>query len=175
MIHRFIVPFSHSQFYLSDDSDDWDPSDAWTDKAVKDHFAPMRDAIGIGTAREGGWVRVVIEVLRLRPNRRMDAWDQVVECSIAVPSGRIRLSSPQTCSTEGLLVAMQPGHYRLLVCYANFERVRRVHAENLSEYCELQRTAGTDVRKLMRLDNFRLVLWPGSRQRPRFLKRLLRA
>src|SRR5258707_13388220 len=76
------------QFYLQDDEQLGDLSDAWTEDAIKRMFAIGPGVVGIGTVRNMD-VPVTIDVLEAEPIDDIGEWEHVVEGGLEVGTGRL--------------------------------------------------------------------------------------
>lgn len=157
MIHRYTLDVSYLQFYVEDSSTCADTGHIW-DNPLEDPpygqiLGTLPGAIAVGTRRWGGGIDVEIELLDHRPTINYDAWDHIAECSLAVPSGRIRiygcLSDPDTAPTLDL----PSGTYSVLVYYGGFDTVDK-----------------NDGAGLTGDDHYRLTLWPGTFTEPHIVK-----
>jgi hypothetical protein len=154
--YEFTIDVDHFQLYLQDDQTEF-PSRPLGDRAFLDRIQVAPGLIAILTERFGGDTRVEIEVLSDRPDESFDAWDQVVECSIEVPSGVLVLSTSTASLTameepDWPRVRVAPGTYRALVFYGDLDAV-----DPEDDY--------------LGDDHYRIALWPGELIEPRVLKR----
>ena len=108
--------------------------------------------MAVGTARYGGPTRVEVEIVGSKPNINPDQWDQVLECSLYFPSGKLRLSVPETGIAAEDEISVAPGIYRAFVLYGSLDSV----ADNAS---------------LMGDDHYKVILWPGEKIRLTVLKK----
>ena len=76
------------QIHLFDDGSVTDLGDAWTEEAVLDHLAVVKDAMAVGITVNVN-VAVTVEMLDAAPEDDSAAFDHVVEGSLEVPSGRL--------------------------------------------------------------------------------------
>ena len=103
---------SHHQFHLEDDGDPGDAGNEgfWSEEASADMLAMGPRIIAVVTASYGR-VRVVLELHHARPPLEPEPWDHIVEGSIDLPSGRIRLIG---CLDDAWMVKQVPaGSYRV--------------------------------------------------------------
>jgi hypothetical protein len=110
------------QFYLQDESAAGDLSDSWTDEAVARLLAVAPGTVGVGTVRDAE-VPVVVEVREEEPPPDFDAWDQVTECSLDVPSGRIVIAGCTDYFPDAARIEVPPGTYRVRVSYGALDSV----------------------------------------------------
>jgi hypothetical protein len=157
MLHHNTLDVSYRQFYVEDINSDADTGHIW-DHPLDDPLngyalGTLPNTIAVGTRRWGGDIDVDIELLDQRPTIDYNEWDHIAECSLDVPSGRIRtygcLSDPDTTPTLDL----PPGTYRVLIYYGGFDTVD----EN-------------DGAGLTGDDHYRVTLWPGTFTEPRMVK-----
>lgn len=141
----------YHQFYLQDEKAKGDLSEAWTEKATADHLAIAPGTIGVGTLRNVT-VPVLIEVLASEPEEDLDRWDQVCECSIEIPSGRLVVAGCTDYFPDATRISVAPGVYRARIYYAGL---------------------GTMRSALDADDHYRVVLWKAPPIQPRVLKRFL--
>jgi hypothetical protein len=110
----------YSQFYLGDSAFNADTGspDFWSPDAIQRRLAVARPSlIGVGTSRYDD-VPVVVDVLAAPPSDDLDAWDQVVEASIEVPTGRLVIDGPISWQPgDSFEVDLAPGTYRARVYY----------------------------------------------------------
>jgi hypothetical protein len=123
MIQREYRLFAdYYQFYLQDESAAGDLSDSWTDEAVARLLAVAPGTVGVGTVRDAE-VPVVVEVREEEPPPDFDAWDQVTECSLDVPSGRIVIAGCTDYFPDAARIEVPPGTYRVRVSYGALDSV----------------------------------------------------
>ncbi len=146
---EFVVAVDHHQFYVEDAQLQVDTSALWNERAFGDRLDTLPGLVAVGTARYGGSIRVTIELAATRPaDLSFDEWDHVVECSLAVQSGDMVLSSPAGPGRQRFKVP--PGMYRVLVLYGGLDTV-------VSDY------KGDD--------HYYIILWPDTAVSPQVLKR----
>jgi hypothetical protein len=110
----------YSQFYLGD-SDfmaDTASPDFWSQTALQRRLAISPPGlIGVGTARYDD-VPVAIDVLAGPSSRDIDGWDQVLEASVAIPTGRLVIDGPISYQPgTSFEVDLPPGTYRARVYF----------------------------------------------------------
>jgi hypothetical protein len=115
------------------------------------HVATSDGLVAVATARWGGETTVEVEVLDHPPAIDLHAWDRIVECSIDVPSGRLRVYSVEEDLDAAPTIDLAPGNYLILVQSADLDTVPD--------------DTGTEGD-----DHYRLTLWPGSPVEPRMIK-----
>ena len=139
----------YHQFYLQDADASGYLGDSWTPEATESMVAIADGVIGVGTIRDQ-FVDVALEVLDTEPTEFLGDWDQVVDCSIDVPSGCIVIAGCTDYFPDAFRVAVESGHYRARIYFANLG------------YVESDKQSGSDY--------YRVVLWKG----PAFVRRVLK-
>lgn len=154
--HALRIPVDHGQFYVEDETLEdplgWD-IDATFARVARDHFGITPAGFVVGTVRHWGDTDIVVDVRAEAPTPPFDTWDHVVECGLAVPSGQITISAPETTGTPMVpRIRLAPGQYRAMVFYGALDSV-------------------TDELDPEGEDHYRVVLWPGEPREPVVLKR----
>jgi hypothetical protein len=129
------------QFYLQDESVSGDLSNSWTEEAVNRLLAVAPGTLGVGTVRNMT-VPVVVEVSDREPDEDTTGWDQVNECTLEVPSGRIVVAGCTDYFPDAARIDVSPGTYKARLYYGNLSAL------------------GEDG--LKGDDRYQVVLWPGS-------------
>ena len=137
------------QFYLQDEGANGDLSEAWTPEAVDRLLAVMPGVIGVGTVRNMD-VPVSLELHDAAPADDTSAWDQVNECSLDVPSGRIVILGCTDYLPDAARFEVSPGSYRARIYYGSL--------------------ADVSADALTGNDKYRIVLWKDSPCPVRILK-----
>ncbi len=106
------------QFYLQDESSKGDLSESWTQDAVDRLLALTPGTIGVGTVRNMN-VPVVLEIADHAPHDDPATWDQINECSIDVPSGRLVVAGCTDYFPDARRIELLPGSYRARIYYGN--------------------------------------------------------
>lgn len=148
--HEFQLFADYFQFYVQDEEADGDLSDAWTKQAVRDLVAIVPGCIGVGTMRNMD-VDAEIDLADGEPDDDLAPYDQVVDCGITVPSGRLVVAGCTDYFPEAARIAVPPGTYRVRAFFSGFDTISD------------DGLAGDD--------RYRLVLWPGDETSVRVLKR----
>lgn len=138
--HELSVFADYHQFYICDDARDTDTGEIWTDEALARRLAIGPDLIAVSTARNMD-VPVIVEIADREPAADFAAWERVVECDIAIPSGRVVVAGCTDYFPDCLRFAVAPGSYAIRVSYAGLD--------DLSE-------DGLDGN-----DRYRVQMWPG--------------
>jgi|SRR5579859_5677354 len=113
---KYTLFADYFQFYIQDEDSKGDLSDAWTDQAVADLVALAPGTVGVGTVRNMD-VPVEVEFLAQEPPLSLDAWDHVVECDIALPSGKLVVAGCTDYFPDAARLSATPGHYRARLLY----------------------------------------------------------
>lgn len=121
------------QFYLQDESASGDLSQCWTSEAVDRLLALAPGTIGVGTVRNME-VPVVVEIGDGDPTDDLSAWDQVNECSIDVPSGRLVIAGCTDYFPDATRIELSPGTYRVRIYYGNLASLSDDGAEGDGHY-----------------------------------------
>ena len=106
------------QFYLQDEAVAGDLSNSWTEEAVSRLLAIARGTIGVGTVRNMN-VPVAVEITDSQPDADLSAWDQVNECALEVPSGRIVIAGCTDYFPDAARIDVVPGSYRARIYYGS--------------------------------------------------------
>ena len=114
--HEFELFADYHQFYLQDEGAKGDLSDAWTPEAVDRLLAIAPGTIGVGTVRNMD-VPVVVEVRDGEPPDDDAEWDQVNDCSLDAPTGRIVIAGCTDYFPDAARVEVAAGTYRARVFY----------------------------------------------------------
>jgi len=138
------------QFYIQDESSDGDLSNAWTDQATADLVALAPGVIGVGTARNMD-VPVTIEIHDAEPSLSLDAWDQVAECDIAVPSGKLIVAGCTDYLRDAARISVPSGQYRARLLYAGLNTLSADGLDGADHYTvQLWRAPAQGLRILKR-------------------------
>ena len=148
--YEFELFADYHQFYLQDEKADGDLSDSWTEQATENLLALALGTIGVGTVRDMD-VPVTIEVHDSEPKEDLTLWEQINECSIDVPSGRIVVAGSTDYFPDAARISVEPGTYRARIYYSELD--------TLSE-------DGLDGD-----DKYKVALWRGEEIEPRVIKR----
>ena len=114
--HKYELFADYFQFYLQDEAADGDLSDSWTTEAVQRLLAIAPGAVGVGTVRNMN-VPVTVEVLDGEPDRDVELWDHVTECSMQVPSGRVVIAGSMDHFPSAARINVTSGTYRMRISY----------------------------------------------------------
>ena len=120
----------YSQFYLGDSAFNADTGspDFWSPTALQRRLAVARPSlIGVGTSRYDD-VPVALDLLDGPPSEDVDGWDQVVDASIQVPTGRLVIDGPISWQPgTSFEIDLTPGTYRARVYYAEINSTDQDH------------------------------------------------
>jgi hypothetical protein len=148
--YRYELFADYFQFYLQDEEARGDLSDSWTEEAVHNLLALAEGTIGVGTVRNMT-VPVTVQVLAKSPDEDFSAWDQVNECSIEVPSGRLIIAGCTDYVPDAARITIEPGWYRARIYYGDLETLSNDGLEGE--------------------DHYKVVVWPADAANPQILKR----
>lgn len=137
------------QFYIQDEQASGDLSNSWSPEAVERLLALAPGTVGVGTVRNMN-VPVLLEFHETAPQLDAESWDQVNECSIALPSGRLVVAGCTDYFPDARRFDLPPGTYRVRISYGSLN--------DLSE----DGLEGNDC--------YRLQLWPASPDELRIIK-----
>lgn len=172
MTIRWIVEFTHGQFAISDWDAPGEPGDLGSDAASRNLVVVSDDQteVSILAARFGRYAKVFIDMFDTAPLQDYSDWDQVVECNLNVPSGKIQLwttvgnsvLSAATRESEDAEISVEPAVYRVRILFANLAVTHKRLAETGHEHSPLY--YGSDAipsgQELDEMDYYHLILWP---------------
>lgn len=147
--HDFKLFADYFQFYLQDEGASGDLSESWTPEAVDRLLALAPGTIGVGTVRNME-VPVVVEIADRALQDDWSEWDQVNECSIDVPSGRLAIAGCTDYFPDAARIDLPPGTYRVRIYYGN---LRSISPDGLKGE-----------------DHYKLALWRSPHEPLRILK-----
>lgn len=138
------------QFYLQDEQAEGDLSNSWSSEAVERMLALAPGTIGVGTARNMT-VPVTVETREFAPQKEdFNIWDQINECSIAVPSGSLVIAGCTDDFPDAARIPLLPGRYRARIYYGQLYDLSDDGLE------------GNDL--------YKIVLWPSENSELKILK-----
>lgn len=140
-VHQLTVFADYHQFYVCDGADLADTSLIWTDATVERMLAVSPGLIAVGTARNMD-VPVTLELLDDAPPEDFAGWDRVIECGLAVASGRIAVAGCTDYFPDSPRFDLAAGDYRARVSYGGLEELSEDGLEGE--------------------DRYRVQLWPGA-------------
>lgn len=121
------------QFYLQDEAVDGDLSDSWNDEAVVRLLAVAPGTIGVGTVRNMV-VPVTLEILASEPVLNVAAYDHIVEGPLSVAGKRLIIAGCTDYLPEAARIAVDPGTYRVRVCFSGLESLSADGLEGEDRY-----------------------------------------
>jgi hypothetical protein len=113
---QFELFADHFQFYLQDESVKGDLSESWTQEAADRLLATAPGTVGVGTVRNM-IVPVVVEISDAAPDDDISEWDQVNECTLEAPSGRVVIAGCTDYLPDAARIELPPGPYRARIFY----------------------------------------------------------
>ena len=153
-MHRFTVFADYFQFVLMDENSQDDFSTIWTEEALHRMLAVAPTVACPGTLRNVD-VSVEIEILEQAPVIELSAWDNAVEASIYIPSGKLIVMGCTGYLPDAPRISVSPGTYQLLSLTGGIDTIQ-------TEWEPAE-------------DQYRVSLWPGPVREPNLLKRWQRA
>jgi hypothetical protein len=108
------------QFYLQDDASPDLDADLWTKEAVGRLLAVGARSLMVGTVRNMT-VPVTVEVFDREPPEEAGTWDQINECGLEVPSGRIVVAGCTDYFPDAARITVPPGWYGVRLFYGNLD------------------------------------------------------
>jgi len=122
------------QFYLQDEScPNDDPGGLWTREALDRLLAVGSGIVMVGTVRNMT-VPVTIEIRETEPDDDLNKWDQVNECLLDVPSGRIVVAGCTDYFPDAARITVSPGSYRVRLYYGNLDALSEDGLEGRDVY-----------------------------------------
>lgn len=149
-MHKFTIFADYFQFMLMDEGSQDDFSVLWTEDALNRMLAVGHSAVCPSTLRNVD-VAVEIVVLDKAPEVDLSAWDNAVEASIHIPSGKLVVMGCTDYLADSPRISAKPGTYQLLSLAGGIDTIQ----------CEWEPAE----------DLYRVYLWPGSAREPQLLKR----
>lgn len=140
-VHRLEVFADYHQFYVCDGAELADTSLIWSDDTVERMLAVAPGLVAVGTARNMT-VPVVLELLDAAPAGDFAEWERVIDCGLAVPSGRVAVAGCTDYFPDCPRFDVAAGDYRARVSYAGLDSLSEDGLEGE--------------------DRYRIQLWPGT-------------
>jgi len=140
------------QFYLQDESVTTDLSESWTPEAAHRMLATAPGMIGVGTVRNM-IVPVAVEIADAAPADDTSVWEQVNECTLDVPSGRVVIAGCTDYFPDAARIELPPGTYRARIYYGQLDAVRGLEGD----------------------DHYKVVLWSAAPEPVRVIKQRAQA
>jgi hypothetical protein len=130
---QYTVFADYFQFYVCDEAIETDTAAIWNEVTVSAMLATGPDLVAIGTARNIE-VPVTLEVFEGEPALDLAEWDQVIDCDLAVTSGKLLLLGCTQSPDDAPKLPIAAGHYRARVAYANLASVSDDYLEGDDRY-----------------------------------------
>jgi hypothetical protein len=154
LFEQDITVYAEWHFFYIQDKEAFQESleHSWTDQAIKMMLAMNTHTVGIATARSDEYI-VHLSVLNVAPTDDFTEWDYVIETSIYVPSGQIRVAGPVEYLPETTCMHLpNNGYYKIRAYYG---KLRSVSEDELEGD-----------------DHYQLILWPSEDRTLNVLKSL---
>jgi hypothetical protein len=151
--YEFIVSAEDFQFYLQDEKAETEFPETMHDELTADLFTVGDRIVGVGTVRPTD-VQVIVECIAEEPDEGLEDledWDQVVECSIDLPSGTLVITNNIEDFAVAARVPITPGIYRMRIYYGMLDEV--------------------DAEGFEGDDFYKILLWPGRMEESRIWKK----
>ena len=116
--HEFNALADYFQFYLPDESAGDDLSESWAPEAV-DRLLARRFRDHRSWNRRNMAVPVFVEIADGPRRNDLGPWDQVNECCMELPSGRLVVAGCADYLPEAARIELPPATYRAPICYGN--------------------------------------------------------
>ena len=139
----------YHQFYLMDDEEQPDYPSEITELDCSNMAKIAPYIIAVYTTRNTT-VPVNVRISNSDPGINFDLWDHIVECSIAVPSGRLVVLGCTDYLPEAQRLEMLSGTYQARICYGNLDTI--------------------SVNCLDGTDHYTVDLWQGQMQKLQVIK-----
>lgn len=155
-VHQLNVFADSFQFLVQDRMEDCAYPENWSDELASQLFVIGDKVVGVGTVRDLD-VEVVLEIFDApldEEEREQDPdvtdWDQVIQCNLNIPSGRLLIAGPTEDFEEVARLDVPPGQYGIRVFWGNLDSIDDMGFE------------GDDLYKIM--------MWPNTEFEPRIIK-----
>ncbi len=148
-MYKFEIFADYFQFVLMDEKSEDDFSTSWTDESVDIMLAVAKSAICPGTFRNVQ-VKVEIEILSSSPSVIEADWDNIVEASFDVPTGKLVVMSCTGYLPDAPRIKIDPGTYQVLSLAGGIDSIK-------NEWEPAK-------------DIYRLYLWPGPLRPAKLIK-----
>jgi hypothetical protein len=131
--HRFTLFADYHQFYIQDEDSSGDLSASWTPEATARLLALAPGVVGVGTARN---VEVPVEIILEQSEPPLDEarWDHVIECDLAVPTGRLVVAGCMDYFPDAVRLPVRPGDHRVRVCMSGLGSISEDGPDGTDEY-----------------------------------------
>lgn len=120
--YNFDLFADYFQIYLQDEKAEVDLSKIWTEEAIDRKLALAPGIICVGTARNMT-VPLTIEVHDDAPEETQGDWNQINECNIEVPSGKLVVLGCTDYFPDAARIDLMPGNYFARIYYGGLESI----------------------------------------------------
>lgn len=127
-----------------------DITDGITEQSCKDMLVLEKGTICIMPVRNMT-VPIELEIATGPPSYNLAEWDQVVECGIDIPSGKVLIYGGTDDVSVSPRVTLSPGNYKARIYYGGLNTLNS------------NGTEGKDI--------YKIVLWPGKSSEIQFIKK----
>src|SRR5689334_1399186 len=125
------VSIDYHQFYLMDAVAEPDAPEDWSNTDVSNRAKVATNIIVVCPVRDFT-VLVTVEVHDAEPEVDLEEWQHVVECSIALPSGKCSI---EECTGDlQYILNVTPGTYRALLLFAGLDTLSEDEFEGDDHY-----------------------------------------
>mgnify|MGYP001570426785 FL=1 len=128
----FVIFADYFQFYLQDERSGGINGDSWNKDSTDRMLAVENDAFAVGTVRNMN-VPVTVELHNREPTIIQVA-DQILECSMRVPSGKIVIAGCTDYFPDASRIETAPGAYRVRVSFFGLEDISDDRLEGKDRY-----------------------------------------
>jgi len=118
----------------------------WSDEDLRDMLYIINSGFIIGTARSMT-VPLTVNIHESEPVINQLEWDQIVACSIDLPSGVLSISGTSDYIEDHKKITLKPGAYNAVICYTGLGTISDDGLEGD--------------------DSYFLNIWPSDRPQPR--------
>ncbi len=125
------VSVDYTQFYLMDAVANPPAPTDWSEDDVRNRAKVAPYIVVVCPVRDFT-VPVTIEIHETAPVADMDAWQHIVECSLALPSGQCAVE--ECTGSLSYILRVAPGDYRALLLYAGLDTLREDEFEGDDHY-----------------------------------------
>lgn len=155
-VHQINVFADTFQFHIQDIADECLYPETWNDDLALQLFVIGDKILGVGTVRDHD-VDVTIEIFDtpmdsgdVDKEPDLDDWDQVIQCNINVPTGKILVTGATEDPELAKRLEIRPGHYGVRIFWGGLDTVDELGFE------------GDDYYKIM--------MWPNTEFEERVIK-----
>jgi len=145
--NKFEIFADYHMIFVQDDAMKDEYSDVdWSDEDLRDMLYIIKSGFIIGTARNMT-VPFTVNIHESEPVINQQEWDQIVACSIDLPSGVLSISGTSDYIEDHKKIELTPGTYNAVICYAGLSTISEDGLEGD--------------------DSYFLNIWPSDRPQPR--------